>query len=107
MPSVLSNFLNSEKGVAFLLVYLGAIGLTALGRIEPTTAQWLDNTTLWLGIYTGGKAIQGAASLISHRPAASPATTATTNTTVIGPVALETGAPPNELTTTTTKPDGT
>lgn len=77
LPAVLSNFLSSEKGVAFLLVYLVAIAFTLGGVINPTSAQWLDNTTLWLGIYTGGKAIQGAAAAISSRPAAAPAETTT------------------------------
>jgi hypothetical protein len=87
MPTVLSNFLNSEKGVAFLLVFLVAVAFTVFGVISPTSAQWLDNTTLWLGIYTGGKAIQGAASAISSRPLSAPSETMTVLTQTTAPPA--------------------
>jgi len=80
MPQVLANLLSSEKGVMALLVIVATAVLAALGRIEPTTEQWLEYSTIWLGIYTGGKTIQGAASAIANRPTPAPhdVTSATT-----------------------------
>lgn len=93
MPDVLKNLLNSEKGVMALLVIAATTLLFAIGRIEPTTEQWMEYSVLWLGIYTGGKTIQGAASAIANRPAtlpgAGPTSVLTTGPTVVNPSSVE------------------
>jgi hypothetical protein len=59
---VLKNFLGSEKGILALALIIGATVLTALGKMS--LAEWQEYTIWIFGIYTGGKAIQGAASAI-------------------------------------------
>ncbi len=60
---VLKNFLGSEKGILALALIIGATVLTALGKMS--LAEWQEYTIWIFGIYTGGKAIQGAASKIA------------------------------------------
>jgi len=60
---VLKNFLGSEKGILALALLIAATVLTALGKMS--LAEWQDYSIWIFGIYTGGKAIQGAASAIS------------------------------------------
>jgi hypothetical protein len=59
---VLKNFLGSEKGILALALIIGATVLTALGKMS--LAEWQEYTIWIFGIYTGGKAVQGAASAI-------------------------------------------
>ena len=59
---VLKNFLGSEKGILALALIIGATVLTALGKMS--FAEWQEYTIYIFAIYTGGKAIQGAASAI-------------------------------------------
>ena len=71
---VLKNFLGSEKGILALALIIGATVLTALGKMSLT--EWQAYTIWIFGIYTGGKAIQGAASAVRSLkapPAAAPA----------------------------------
>ena len=56
---LLKNFLNSEKGVfAYLLPMIGITVLVVMGKI--TVDQYVEYMLYFAGIYTGGKAIQGA-----------------------------------------------
>lgn len=64
--AVLKNFINSEKAVASFVVLAGATAFVFTGKI--TVQEWMDFSKWVLGIYVGGKAIQGAASQFSGRP---------------------------------------
>jgi hypothetical protein len=60
---LLKSFFNSEKGVfAYLLPMLGITVLAIMGKI--TVEQYVEYMIYFAGIYTGGKAIQGAGSAI-------------------------------------------
>ena len=61
---VLKNFINSEKAVASGILAIGATVLTALGQM--TIDQWMGYTQIILGIYVGGKTLQGAATAIGN-----------------------------------------
>lgn len=75
--NVLKSFLNSEKAVASGLLVIAATVLAAVGKI--TVQEWMDYTEVLLGIYVGGKAIQGTAAAFAARnnppPASPPAPT--------------------------------
>ncbi len=74
--NVLKSFLNSEKAVASGLLVIAATVLAAVGKI--TVQEWMDYTEVLLGIYVGGKAIQGTAAAFAARnnpPPALPAPT--------------------------------
>lgn len=61
--SVLKSFFNSEKGVfAYLIPMIVLSVLVILGKI--TVDQYIEYMTYLVGIYTGGKAIQGAGAAI-------------------------------------------
>jgi hypothetical protein len=65
IPQVVKDLLNSEKGVLAITLLIAITVLTALGKM--TLAEW-QNMALWVfGIYTGGKAVQGAAAQFSGR----------------------------------------
>lgn len=67
--NVIKSFLNSEKGVfAYLLPMIGVTVLAALSKISAQ--QWVEYAILFSGIYTGGKAIQGAGAAIGDGKAA-------------------------------------
>lgn len=60
---LLKSFFNSEKGVfAYLLPMIVLSVLVIMGKI--TVEQYVEYMTYLVGIYTGGKAIQGAGSAI-------------------------------------------
>jgi len=83
MPNVISNLLNSEKGVMGLALLVGVTILAGLGRVTPD--DWLSYTQWIFGIYVGGKSIQGAATAIANRPATPVAPVASSSTTVVTP----------------------
>lgn len=60
---VLKSFLNSEKAVASGVLVIAATVLVAVGKI--TVQEWMDYTEVLLGIYVGGKALQGSAAAIA------------------------------------------
>ena len=63
--NLLKSFFNSEKGVfAYLLPMIGITILAVMGKI--TVEQYVEYMIYFAGIYTGGKAIQGAAAKISN-----------------------------------------
>ena len=84
MPTVITNLLNSEKGVMGLALLVGVTVLAGLGRV--TSEDWLSYTQWIFGIYVGGKSIQGAAAVFASRPAAT-APIASSTTTVVTPPA--------------------
>jgi hypothetical protein len=62
---LLKSFFNSEKGVfAYLLPMLAISVLVFMGKI--TVEQYIEYMTYLAGIYTGGKAIQGAGAAIGN-----------------------------------------
>lgn len=61
---VLRNFVGSEKAVAAGLLVIAATVLTVLGKM--TLSEWQDYSLWCLGIYTGGKTVQGAASVMAN-----------------------------------------
>jgi hypothetical protein len=79
LASVLSSFLNSEKGVYALALAIGSTVLALLGH--SSYAEWREFNLYVFGIYVGGKSIQGAATAIASRPSKSPANVQ--NTTVV------------------------
>lgn len=82
MANVITNLLNSEKGVMGLALLIAASVLAAMGTIDAVA--WINYTQWIFGIYAGSKAIQGAASAIANRPATPAAQpVATSNTTVV------------------------
>jgi hypothetical protein len=64
----LVNLLHSEKAVTSGLLVLAASAMAMTGQI--TTEQWMDYTQTLLGIYIGGKTVQGAVSTIAGRKTA-------------------------------------
>lgn len=62
---LLKSFFNSEKGVfAYLLPMIVISVLVVMGKI--TVEQYIEYMTYLVGIYTGGKAIQGAGAAIGN-----------------------------------------
>jgi len=62
---LLKNFFNSEKGVfAYLIPMIVISVLVIMGKIE--IEQYIEYMTYLVGIYTGGKAIQGAGAAIGN-----------------------------------------
>ncbi len=62
IPSVVKNFINSEKAVAVGLLVIGATVLTALG--DMSIVQWTDYTKWMATLYVGGKTAHGVAAVI-------------------------------------------
>lgn len=72
LPTVLRQLFASEKAVASGALVVLATALAGLGKIS--FAEWQEYTIWCLGIYVGGKTVQGAASLLgAKRDAAPPA----------------------------------
>ena len=67
LRQVLANFLGAEKAVASFVVFAAATVLVALGKLS--VADWKEMSLWVLGIYVGGKTIQGAASSLVKDPA--------------------------------------
>ncbi len=65
LPTVVKQLLGSEKALASGFLLIAATIFAALGRIDAV--QWMDYTQVILGIYVGGKAIQGAAATLADR----------------------------------------
>jgi HPt (histidine-containing phosphotransfer) domain-containing protein len=62
--SALKDFFGSEKGVwGLLLPMLGASGMLIAGELDAQ--QWIDFTQVMVGIYVGGKTVQGSAAAFS------------------------------------------
>jgi len=61
--NVIKQFMNSEKAVAAGVLVAVSTVFVFLDKI--TVAQWMSYTQVLLGIYVGGKAIQGAAAAVS------------------------------------------
>jgi len=72
IPTVVKQLFNSEKAIAAGLLVISAVILLMLGRI--TVEQWMSYTQVLLGIYVGGKSVQGAAAALSQRPPSAPKT---------------------------------
>jgi hypothetical protein len=66
--NVLKNFANSEKAIAVGVFAIIATVFVFVDRI--TVQEWMGYTEILLGIYVGGKAVQGAASAVSGSKAA-------------------------------------
>lgn len=63
MLQVIKDFFHSEKGVfAYAIPLVIATIFVFLDRI--TEQQWMDYSALLVGIYVGGKTIQGGASVL-------------------------------------------
>jgi hypothetical protein len=64
MPQVLKNLFASEKGLlaVIILVIMGV--LAGLGKMP--VAEFKEAALWILGIYTGGKAIQGGAAALAN-----------------------------------------
>jgi hypothetical protein len=72
---VLKNFFSSEKAVFAFLVFLVGSALVIMGRM---TVPQYEEFVLWvLGIYTGGKALQGGLAAIGSGTSAATATNST------------------------------
>lgn len=63
IPTILKNFLNSEKAIASAIPLIIATVFVFMGRI--TEQEWMDFAMAITGIYVGGKAIHGAAAAVS------------------------------------------
>jgi hypothetical protein len=61
---VIKNFLNSEKAVASGVLVAASSILAALGHMPID--DWQSYTLTCLGIYTGGKTLQGAAAKLAE-----------------------------------------
>jgi len=72
---VLKNFFSSEKAVFAFLIFLVGSALVIMGRM---TVPQYEEFVLWvLGIYTGGKALQGGLAAIGSGTSAATATNST------------------------------
>lgn len=65
MLQVLKDLASSEKAVVSLAVLIGFTVLTAMGQMA--VADYRESALYVLGIYTGGKALQGAASALATK----------------------------------------
>lgn len=65
MFGVLKNFLNSEKAVASGMLVVASSVMAVTGQLTPQ--EWMAYTQTLLGIYVGGKTLQGAASALAGR----------------------------------------
>lgn len=68
MFQVIKNFANSEKAVASGVLMVGATAMVALGKMS--VPEWQEYTLWLLGIYTGGKTIQGTIASATGQKAA-------------------------------------
>ena len=66
LRQVLANFLGSEKAMASFVVFLACTVLAAIGKLS--VADWKEMSLWILGIYVGGKTIQGAATSLTKDP---------------------------------------
>ena len=55
---IIKNFLNSEKAIASGVLVIASSLMTIAGKLTPQ--EWMDYTQTLLGIYVGGKTVQGA-----------------------------------------------
>jgi hypothetical protein len=62
---VLKNFANSEKAVASGVLVVASSAMVFTGDITPQ--EWMEYTKMVLGIYVGGKTVQGAVSQLAGR----------------------------------------
>jgi hypothetical protein len=63
MFQVIKNLINSEKAVASGVLVIASSVMVATGEI--TAAEWTEYTKTLLGIYVGGKTVQGAAAMFA------------------------------------------
>lgn len=68
MTAVLKNFLGSEKAIATFIPVLGVTIALLMGKV--TYDQWSDFSLIAMGIYVGGKTIQGSAAALAAKPSA-------------------------------------
>jgi len=68
MLQVIKNFANSEKAIASGVLVIASTVMVALGKM--TVAEWQSYTQVLLGIYVGGKTIQGGISAATGHKAA-------------------------------------
>jgi hypothetical protein len=55
----IKDILKSERGLLAVLILIAGAVLTGMGKM--TVPQWQDYSLWTLGIYTGGKSLEGAA----------------------------------------------
>lgn len=65
MIQVMKNLINSEKAVASGVLVVASSVMVFTGEI--TAHEWMEYTKTLLGIYVGGKTLQGAANVFAHR----------------------------------------
>lgn len=65
MFQVLRNLINSEKAVTSGVLVLASSVMVITGELTPQ--EWMAYTQTVLGIYIGGKTVQGAVSTLSGR----------------------------------------
>lgn len=62
---IIKNFLNSEKAIASGVLVIASSLMTIAGKLTPQ--EWMDYTQTLLGIYVGGKTVQGAVAALAGR----------------------------------------
>lgn len=77
MLPVIMNLLNSEKAIASGVLVVASGVMVATGQITPE--QWMAYTQTLLGIYVGGKTVQGAVAGLTGRSQSSEAMKAKAN----------------------------
>jgi hypothetical protein len=79
MFGVIKNFLNSEKAIASGALVIAASAMVVVGKLTPQ--EWMDYTQTLLGIYVGGKTVQGAIASLGGKEAGKVAAEAKQNET--------------------------
>ena len=67
IPMIIKQFLNSEKAVASGLAVIAATVFVFLGKISAQ--EWMSYSQVVLGIYVGGKSVQGAVTALALKNA--------------------------------------
>ncbi len=77
MFNVIKNLMSSEKAVASGVLVLASSVMVLTGELTPQ--EWMEYTQTLLGIYVGGKTVQGVAAAMSGRKQSEEAKTAKAN----------------------------
>jgi hypothetical protein len=68
IPVILKNILGSEKALATLIPTVGVTVALLMGKVSYE--EWSQFSLIAMGIYVGGKTIQGSAAVLAAKPAA-------------------------------------